>query len=118
MSYKFLLCTANGYTDVITLIQGKLEDVDLPVDSVDFIVSEWMGYGLLYESMLPSVLYARDKYLVDGGVVYPDMAYMYMEALDDTDWYHEKIGFWDNVYGFDMNCMSKRVMNEVIFHDK
>ena len=28
---------------------------------VDVIVSEWMGYALLFESMLDSVLYARDR---------------------------------------------------------
>ena len=31
---------------------------------VDIIVSEWMGYFLFYESMLDSVIFARDKYLV------------------------------------------------------
>jgi len=31
---------------------------------VDIIISEWMGYFLLYESMLDTVLVARDKYLV------------------------------------------------------
>ena len=30
-------------------------------DQVDIIISEWMGYALLYESMLDTVLYARDK---------------------------------------------------------
>ena len=33
---------ANGYSDVITVIKGRIEDVTLPVDSVDVIVSEWM----------------------------------------------------------------------------
>lgn len=41
-----------------------MEEVVLPVDKVDIIISEWMGYFLLYESMLDSVLFARDKYLV------------------------------------------------------
>lgn len=41
-----------------------MEEVVLPVEHVDIIISEWMGYFLLYESMLDSVLYARDKYLV------------------------------------------------------
>ena len=48
----------------ITLIKGKVEDVELPVDKVDIIVSEWMGYCLFYESMLDTVLHARDKWLV------------------------------------------------------
>lgn len=28
---------------------------------VDVIVSEWMGYTLLFETMLDTVLYARDR---------------------------------------------------------
>jgi len=57
----------NGYENVITIIKGKMEEVVLPVDKVDIIISEWMGYFLLYESMLDSVLFARDKYLAPGG---------------------------------------------------
>lgn len=56
----------NGFEDTITLIKGKMEEISLPagIDKVDIIVSEWMGYFLFYESMLPTVLVARDKYLV------------------------------------------------------
>jgi protein arginine N-methyltransferase 1 len=59
----------NGLTDKITLIQGKMEEVQLPVPQVDIIISEWMGYFLLYESMLDTVLVARDKYLVSWSTV-------------------------------------------------
>ena len=34
------------------------------VDKVDIIISEWMGYCLFYESMLQTVIFARDKWLV------------------------------------------------------
>ena len=40
----------------------------LQVDKVDVIVSEWMGYFLLYESMLDSVIWARDRYLAPNGL--------------------------------------------------
>uniref|UniRef100_A0A3Q3L4W6 Protein arginine N-methyltransferase 6 n=1 Tax=Labrus bergylta TaxID=56723 RepID=A0A3Q3L4W6_9LABR len=36
---------------------------------VEVIVSEWMGYALLHESMLNSVLFARDKWLKPGGLI-------------------------------------------------
>lgn len=49
---------------VVTIIKGKVEEVELPVDKVDIVISEWMGYCLFYESMLNTVLYARDKWLV------------------------------------------------------
>ena len=51
---------------VVTLIKGKVEEVELPVEKVDIILSEWMGYCLFYESMLNTVLYARDKWLVSN----------------------------------------------------
>jgi hypothetical protein len=44
------IINANGFSDKIVLIKGKVEEVDLPVDTVDIIISEWMGYFLLYES--------------------------------------------------------------------
>jgi len=46
-----------------------VEKVELPVEKVDIIVSEWMGYFLFYESMLDCVIYARDKWLIHNGIV-------------------------------------------------
>ena len=39
----------NHYNDRVTIIKGKVEDIKLPVPTVDIIISEWMGYFLLYE---------------------------------------------------------------------
>ena len=62
----------NGYENVVKIYKGKMEEIELPVEKVDIIISEWMGYFLLYESMLDVVLWARDKYLVPGGLILPD----------------------------------------------
>lgn len=65
---------------VIEVVQGMVEELDntdhIKPQSIDVLVSEWMGYCLLYESMLISVLYARDKWLKPGGAVLPDTATM------------------------------------------
>ena len=53
------------FKNVITIIQGNVEEVELPVPEVDILISEWMGYFLFYESMLDTVIFARDKWLVD-----------------------------------------------------
>lgn len=98
---------------------------------MDIIISEWMGYFLLYESMLdtgkdawfwfvgttagagrssdptqnpllntpsiptpttyPTVLFARDKWLVPGGMILPDKATLYVCAIEDEEYKHEKI---------------------------
>ena len=65
---------------IIEVIQGTIESIELP-EKVDIIISEWMGYFLLRESMLDSVLVARDKFLKPGGALYPSHANMYMTAI-------------------------------------
>jgi len=86
------IVAVNGLSDKITLLQGKMEEVNLPFPKVDIIISEWMGYFLLYESMLDTVLYARDTYLVEGGKIFPDKATMYVAAIEDGEYKDDKIG--------------------------
>ena len=105
----------NGLSDKITVIKGKMEEIELPVQSVDIIISEWMGYFLLYESMLDCVLWARDKYLnKETGKMLPDRACVYIAALEDSDYKGEKMNFWNNVYGVNMSVLTPTVMKEPI----
>ena len=104
----------NGMSDKITLIQGKMEEIDLPVDKVDIIVSEWMGYFLLYESMLNTVIRARDKWLKPEGIVFPDKAVMYLCAVEDEQMKYERVDFWENVYGFDMSALKEVALKEPV----
>jgi protein arginine N-methyltransferase 1 len=76
---------------VVTILKGKVEELTLPVDKVDIIVSEWMGYFLLYESMLDTVLYARDKWMDPGGLILPDKASLFLTAIEDGEYKNEKI---------------------------
>ncbi|KAI0518488.1 S-adenosyl-L-methionine-dependent methyltransferase [Xylaria bambusicola] len=102
-----------GLADTITTLHGKMEEVTLPVDQVDIIVSEWMGYCLLFEAMLPSVLYARDKYLAPGGLMVPSHTNMWVAPVSDPVWVSENgETFWADVYGFDMSAMAKGIYDE------
>ena len=56
---QFALSFGFIFQDKVTIVRGKIEEITLPVDKVDIIISEWMGYCLFYESMLDSVLFAR-----------------------------------------------------------
>ena len=104
----------NGFSDRITLIQGKVEEIELPVEKVDIIVSEWMGYFLLYESMLDTVLFARDKWLVPEGIIFPDKATMYVCAAEDGQAKRDRIDFWEDVYGFDMTPLQEVALKEPV----
>ncbi|KAH0970386.1 hypothetical protein GBA52_022542 [Prunus armeniaca] len=115
---------ANKLQDVVEVIEGSMEDVVLP-EKVDVIISEWMGYFLLRESMFDSVICARDRWLKPTGVMYPSHASMWVapirSGLGDQksndyessmeDWYR----FTDqtkNYYGVDMSVLTKPFSQE------
>lgn len=102
----------------VRVIRGKVENLEsLPDDLpyVDVIVSEWMGYCCIYESMLDSVLVARDKFLRKAGVVAPgpdgeeetkeaglmapSQCRMMMSLGETFDVIRERVKFWDDVCG-------------------
>ncbi|KAG5135275.1 hypothetical protein JHK82_026463 [Glycine max] len=95
---------ANNLSDVIVVLHGRVEDVEID-EEVDVIISEWMGYMLLYESMLGSVINARDRWLKPGGLILPSSATLYMAPVTHTDRYSDSVDFWRNVYGIDMSAM-------------
>ncbi|XP_059454136.1 probable protein arginine N-methyltransferase 6 isoform X2 [Corylus avellana] len=95
---------ANNLSDIVIVLHGRVEDVEID-EEVDVIISEWMGYMLLYESMLGSVITARDRWLKQGGLILPSNATLYMAPITHSDRYSESIDFWRNVYGIDMSAM-------------
>ena len=103
----------NGKQDAIKLIHGRIQDISLPVKQVDIIVSEWMGYCLLFEAMLDSVVFARDRYLKEGGLMIPAQSTIYIAPFSHPEYRKLKVDFWDDVYGYDMGCFRKDVLQVV-----
>ena len=60
----------------------KAEVAPLDDVKVEVIVSEWMGYFLLCERMLPSVLYVRDRCLSENGIMIPGKARIKIAAAE------------------------------------
>ena len=110
--YAMTIIKQNNLSDKITIFKSKVEDVQLPVEKVDIIISEWMGYFLLYESMLDTVLFARDKWLNKDGYMLPDRASITLAGIEDTDYKASKVNFWEDVYGVDMSCFKNAVIGE------
>jgi len=99
----------NNENGVVEVIHGKAEDIKLP-DQVDIIVSEWMGFYLLHESMLDSVIKARDIHLNDDGIMFPSHATIHAAPIQLNSYIKDNIDYWDNVYGFNMNPVAQHVM--------
>ncbi|CEP18633.1 hypothetical protein [Parasitella parasitica] len=104
----------NGLDHIITCVRGKVEEIELSVPQVDIIISEWMGYFLLFEAMLDSVLFARDRWLAPNGIMAPSQTRILMVALDDQDLKDERANFWNDVYGFKMTAMKELTVNEAV----
>ncbi|KAL8105685.1 putative protein arginine N-methyltransferase 6 [Apium graveolens] len=95
---------ANNLSETVIVLHGRVEDVEIN-EEVDVIISEWMGYMLLYESMLGSVITARDRWLKPGGLILPSNASLYVAPVTHPERYSDAIDFWRNVYGIDMSPM-------------
>lgn len=128
---------ANQVDHIVKVIQSAVEDVVLPIEEddlvvendgeecgemrcVDIIVSEWMGYFLLRESMLDSIIRARDKFLKKGtGLMFPSHTDMFVAPVVDEEErkacqseYAAAMSDWNDfaqttsqVYGVDMDIL-------------
>ncbi|XP_058782575.1 probable protein arginine N-methyltransferase 3 [Vicia villosa] len=98
---------------VVEVVHGMVEEIDKIVElqphSVDVLLSEWMGYCLLYESMLGSVLYARDRYLKPGGAILPDTATIFVAGFGKGG---TSLPFWENVCDFDMSSIGEELVTD------
>ncbi len=111
----------NGFNHVCSVIHSKIEDVlnneQLKVvlgdylSKVDVIISEWMGLLLVQESVLDSVLYARDKFLnPDTGVLFPSHARIYICPTDTS----QEFKVWDDVCGFKFDSLKGNARKQLV----
>ncbi|KRY12837.1 Protein arginine N-methyltransferase 6 [Trichinella patagoniensis] len=92
----------NNMVDKVQVHNVPVEKLQLQ-GSVDCIVSEWMGYGLMTEWMLPSVIAARNRWLHKDGLMFPERVHMFIIPVGQTQaesWYDVM-----KLYGVDMDRM-------------
>lgn len=119
------LVQQNGLSEVVTVVKSSIEELELP-EKVDIIISEWMGMILLRESMLDSVLRARDKFLKEDGSLWPSHCAIFISAMGDDEErttalqaYRREVGGWDDFadrlkssYGIDYSSMKDDFQTE------
>ena len=94
-----IIVEKNGFGNKITIIKGKVEEITLPIEKVDIIISEWMGYFRLYESRLDTVLYAKDKWLgnTEDCFIFPNKARIIVAGIEDAKFKEDKLEFWHTI---------------------
>ncbi len=103
----------NNLQDRVTCIKDRIENVLLP-EKVDIIISVFTGNFLLTEDLLPSLFFARDKYLLPNGKLIPDCAKMMIVPVSAKDYYNKYIDCWSvPLYGIDYSAVRKYAVNTI-----
>uniref|UniRef100_A0A182J705 type I protein arginine methyltransferase n=1 Tax=Anopheles atroparvus TaxID=41427 RepID=A0A182J705_ANOAO len=99
----------NKFDHVIEVSECRVEEFRLPDDErVDIIVSEWMGFFLLHEGMLDSVLYARDQFLKPSGLMFPNTATIYVAPCSVPSRFDQ----WESLSGVSMRCFGEALRGQ------
>jgi protein arginine N-methyltransferase 1 len=103
--YSKLIIKNNNLDKIINVINDNINNLKQLPDNekVDIIICEWFGYFLLLNSKLKSIIYARDNFLKENGIIFPDKGILYLCAMED---YNKKNKFEFNHWDINFNCMS------------
>jgi predicted RNA methylase len=104
---------ANGFAGRIEVIQGDLEDVDLP-EKVDVLTSEWMGGLGVDENMLAPLVMARSRWLKPGGTIVPGRVTAVLAPAWVSE-FDEDLHHWrSRPHGVDMSVIADLTANETL----
>jgi len=109
------IARANGLADRIVILEGRIEEVELP-EQVDLIISVFTGNLLYSEDLLPSLFHARDRYLKPGGHLVPDFAELLLAPVSAPDLHAKHIGRWSESHlGLDFSAGRRFAANEILW---
>lgn len=111
------IALANGFgPDVITFLTGRPSDLTLPdgLQEVDIIVSNFVGYFLMYESRVADVLSARDRWLRPQGLLFPDRCSIHIAMVEDNAYKERHFDYYHSVWGFDFSAMREKAHSEPV----
>ncbi|CAF1543740.1 unnamed protein product [Rotaria magnacalcarata] len=118
------LIQCNGLQDRVQIINKRVEEIDKFDEKIDIIISEWMGFYLFHESMLESVIYARDHFLRssiqnddstseqnESIVIFPSHAYLYCAPFMDQNIRIELNTMWNDYFNLNLSPIRQHIKN-------
>lgn len=106
------MAAKNGFADRVEIIQGDMGEIRLP-QSVDVIISEWLGAYGVDENMLLPVLTARDRWLKPSGKMLPERVTAWMAPVCDDSLSDEKTFFQSRPYEIDFSLITNDTSHEL-----
>lgn len=115
--YARQLSERAGLSDRIEVVRGRLENIELDT-KVDVVISEPWGFFLFHERMIEVYLSARDRFLADGGKMFPSAATVCLAPFEDAelyDWRCDKVAFWErsDFFGIDLSVLADVARGEL-----
>ncbi|ETX03094.1 MAG: hypothetical protein ETSY2_34160 [Candidatus Entotheonella gemina] len=103
------LAAANGLSDRITFIQQMSTQVTLP-EPAHVIISDLRGIVPWFEQHIPTIVDARQRLMVPGGVLIPQRDTMWAAVVEAPELYHRMVRGWsDQAYRLDMD-IARRIV--------
>lgn len=105
------IARANGFADRIEFIERTSTAVTLP-EPADVIVSDIGGILPWFGRHIPSIVDARTRLLVPGGVLIPQQDTVWAAVVDAPDLYARHTGPWsEHAFGLNMDAAREIVVN-------
>ena len=110
------IAKANNYLDEIEFINKNSMDVELP-ERANVLISETLGSFGIDENTIRFTNDARQRFLVDDGILIPQSVEMFVSPVEDTKTYN-KIDFWRHIPNINFSpafeLFSKKIMIESV----
>ena len=117
-SHIDVLARANNVADRVVTIRGRIEDVVLP-EQVDVLLSVFTGNLLFTEDLLPSLYFARDRYLKPNGAMIPDRARLLIAGAEAHERHAETAGRYRHAsLGIDYSAIAASVANAMFLMER
>lgn len=109
------LAIANELDDRIHFIREPIETA-LIEEQVDVLVSEWLGFFALTETMFKSFVVGRDRFLAPGGKMIPSAVRLFLAPIESADLHvRDGTGFWERpIHGFDYSEMVQYEVDNLV----
>ncbi|XP_037929413.1 protein arginine N-methyltransferase 1-B-like [Teleopsis dalmanni] len=108
--YTRRIIKENKCDERVTVIEGDVEQMELPVEMVDVILCDWVGNALLYGANAKQVIYARNKWLQSNGLIFPDIARIFVRLASDF----KTVENGGSVIGSDLGCSMNSMFQDSI----
>jgi protein arginine N-methyltransferase 1 len=107
------LAVANGFADRIEFLHGDSRQMQLP-ERANVLVSDVRGALPFFSDAIPSIEDARERFLVEGGVLIPQRDTIYAAIVETPEFYKRLTSPWkDAGRGIELTAALPLVLNSV-----